>query len=106
MADQLELVLETMLGLATRADESRRAHVVADFALLSLLIDTKIATADQICQPIDAIVRGMPDEYQAPGVMRRLEHGKQWLRHYERAPTERWAPSKGLDQPIAPEPKE
>jgi len=65
---------------------------VVEVVLMSFLVDAKIATTDQMCRRIDAVLQGMPDQYQVPEVVQRLELAKDWLRHHERKPTERWTP--------------
>jgi len=92
MTDQIQMLLQTMLEVGTRADASRRSHLVVEFVLMSFLVDAKIATIDQICQRVDVVLQGMPDQYQVPDVVQRMQLVKDWLRHYERKPTERWTP--------------
>src|SRR5262245_53859961 len=98
MTDQIQMLLQTMLDMGTRADASRRAHLVIDVVLMSFLVDAKIATPDQICRRIDTALELMPDEYRNPDVVQRLQLLKDWLRHHEKEPTAKWAPG-GLDRP-------
>jgi hypothetical protein len=100
--DAFQHLLTMLTDNAQRVEANRQASLLVDFAMLSFLVDAKIATIDQICQRIGVIHGAMPDRYQTDDVKLRLQLVTDWLRSREKTPAAGWKPEViqgGLDQP-------
>jgi hypothetical protein len=99
--DALQHLLTMATDNAQRMEANRQASLLVDFALLSFLVDAKIATIDQICQRIGVIHGAMRERYQTDDVKQRLLLVTEWLRSHEKKPVAGWKPEViqgGLDQ--------
>ena len=90
--DPLQQILAMLGGIVKNVEANRQGAVVVDFALLSFLVDAKIATIDQICQRISVIHGTMPASYQRDEVKLRLKLVTDWLRSHEDKLHLQWKP--------------
>ena len=78
--DILRSILET-----TDAEQSpHRAGTIVDLAIITFLIDAKVATIEQFVQRLERVHRSLPDQYQDDEVAKRIAFLTEWLRAHDR----------------------
>ena len=85
----IAMVLE---DIATRVDENQSGHVVAELAIITLLIDLKLVTIEQVCERLELIQSVLPERHQSDGTKLRTRLLTEWLRGHARPEGPRWTP--------------
>jgi len=104
MPDLVSALAARIVTEADRADANRRGHAVIELALLTLVIDAKLATIEQVVQRIQSIRESLPEPFQAEDVGQRVRWITEWLLSHVDRPRGRWTPQViegGLDQSSA-----
>lgn len=89
----MEHILETIADAVARADDNRRGQVIADLAIITLLIDAGITTIDQACERLELIQSSITDSYDTDKVKQRTQILTQWLRDREKPERTGWIPT-------------
>jgi hypothetical protein len=91
--DPYENLSEQLVDLAGWREDDRRASVVANLAVLTLLIDAGLPVEDA-CKRLEHIHAVLPEEFRTPQAMKETELLTIWLRaHCEQGPG-RWTPKR------------
>jgi hypothetical protein len=64
-------LLQRLFEQMHRSNADRRGHFVADLTALSFLIDSKIATFEQVCERLRQVQQSLPPDYQLADVSER-----------------------------------
>lgn len=64
-------LLQRLFEQMHRSNADRRGHFVADLTALSFLIDSKIATLEQVCERLRQVQQSLPPDYQLADVSER-----------------------------------
>ena len=81
MTDRVDVLAGQLLGHIGKADSSRRAHNVFDLTVLSLLVEHKIATVEDIARRTQQVRNLMTPDYRSSEVAARVDSLMNVLRH-------------------------
>lgn len=90
--DAGKILLDQMFDLVVRVDENRSGHIIAELAIITLLIDAKIATIPQVCERLELIQSVLPERHQTDGAKLRTRFLTEWLRGHMRPKAQGWTP--------------
>ena len=79
----------------TRVDANRRGSVVAELAILTILIDAGICSIEEACSRIEHIQSTMGQRYNDDETPKRITQITAWLRAHDKpadSATPRWTP--------------
>lgn len=93
MDDEAAKRLEQFLKEHTRwAADNKRAHTISDLVMLSFLVDSQVATVEEISQRIAEVQKVLPESHQDDTVTNRLEFLTRVLRAVYDQPQPKWTP--------------
>lgn len=78
--DAGQFFLREMMEAAERVDENRHGHVIAELAIMTILIDAKIVTIEEACERLELIQSVLPERYQSDQAKLRVRLLTEWLR--------------------------
>lgn len=87
-----QIILKQLMEGAERTDENRHGHVIAELAIITILIDAKLVTIEQACERLELIQSVLPERYQTDEAKLRVRFLTEWLRGHVTRDTPGWTP--------------
>jgi hypothetical protein len=78
--DLFQQILEQLVQFNDARNADRKADTILFLSLITLLIDAKLLSAQQVFERIDLVQPTLPDSYQDYAVVTRLGFLREWLR--------------------------